>query len=65
MIDRRQRQPASKEPSHAISVEAAVLAPPRQIWWVMTACGAAVLGFASNPAWAGESTERVVHLLEE
>ena len=37
------------------------------IWWVMTACSAAVLvlGFASNTAWAGASTERVAHLLEE
>jgi len=37
------------------------------IWWVMTACGAAVLvlGFASNTAWARGSTERVAHLLEE
>jgi hypothetical protein len=37
------------------------------IWWVMTACGAAVLvlGFASNTAWARGSTERVVHLFEE
>jgi EmrB/QacA subfamily drug resistance transporter len=37
------------------------------IWWVMTACGAAVLvlGFASNTTWARASTERVAHLLEE
>jgi len=37
------------------------------IWWVMTACGAAVfvLGSASNTAWARASTERVAHLLEE
>ena len=37
------------------------------IWWVMTACGAAVLvlGFASNTAWARGSTERVAHLFEE
>jgi EmrB/QacA subfamily drug resistance transporter len=37
------------------------------IWWVMTACGAAVLvlGPASNTAWARASTERVAHLLEE
>jgi EmrB/QacA subfamily drug resistance transporter len=37
------------------------------IWWVMTACGAAMLmlGFASNTAWARASTERVAHLLEE
>jgi EmrB/QacA subfamily drug resistance transporter len=37
------------------------------IWWVMTACGAAVLalGFASNTAWARASTERVAYLLEE
>jgi EmrB/QacA subfamily drug resistance transporter len=37
------------------------------IWWVMTGCGAAVLvlGFASNTAWARESTEQVAHLLEE
>jgi EmrB/QacA subfamily drug resistance transporter len=37
------------------------------IWWVMTACGAAVLllGFASNTAWARTSTEQVAHLFEE
>jgi hypothetical protein len=37
------------------------------IWWVMTACGTAVLmlGFASNTAWARASTERVAQLLEE
>ena len=37
------------------------------IWWVMTACGAAVLvlGFASSTAWARTTTERVAHLLEE
>ena len=37
------------------------------IWWVMTACGAAVLalGFASNTAWAQASTEQVAHLFEE
>jgi EmrB/QacA subfamily drug resistance transporter len=37
------------------------------IWWVMTACGAAVLvlAFASNTAWAQASTERVAHLFEE
>jgi EmrB/QacA subfamily drug resistance transporter len=37
------------------------------IWWVMTACGAAVLllGFASTTARARASTERVAHLLEE
>ena len=37
------------------------------IWWVMTACGAAVLtlGFASNTTWALASTERIAHLLEE
>jgi len=37
------------------------------IWWVMTACGAAVLvlGFASNTAWARGSTEWVAHLFEE
>jgi EmrB/QacA subfamily drug resistance transporter len=37
------------------------------IWWVMTACGAAVLvlGFASNTAWAQASTERVTHLFAE
>lgn len=37
------------------------------IWWVMTACGAAVLmlGFVSNTAWAQASTERVAQLLEE
>jgi EmrB/QacA subfamily drug resistance transporter len=37
------------------------------IWWVMTACGAAVLalGFAANTAWARASTERVAYLLEE
>jgi hypothetical protein len=37
------------------------------IWWVMTACGAAMLmlGFLSNTSWARASTERVAHLLEE
>jgi len=37
------------------------------IWWVMTACGAAVLviGCASNTAWALASTQRVAHLFEE
>jgi hypothetical protein len=37
------------------------------IWWVMTACGAAVLvlGFASDTPWARASTERVAQLLEE
>jgi EmrB/QacA subfamily drug resistance transporter len=37
------------------------------IWWVMTACGAAVLvlGFASNTAWAQRSTQSVTHLFEE
>ena len=37
------------------------------IWWVMTACGAIVLllGFASNTAWARQSTARVAHLFEE
>lgn len=37
------------------------------IWWMMTACGVAVLvlGVASNTAWARASTERVAHLLEE
>ena len=37
------------------------------IWWVMTACGTVVLllGFASNTAWARESTRRVAHLFEE
>lgn len=37
------------------------------IWWVMTACGAAVLalGFASNTALARASTEQVAHLFEE
>src|SRR5580698_8905526 len=36
------------------------------IWWVMTACGAAVflLGFAANTSWALASTGRVMHLLE-
>jgi EmrB/QacA subfamily drug resistance transporter len=36
------------------------------IWWVMTACGAAVfiLGFAANTSWARASTGRVMHLLE-
>jgi EmrB/QacA subfamily drug resistance transporter len=37
------------------------------IWWVMTACGSAVLmlGFASNTAWARASTEWVAQPLEE
>jgi EmrB/QacA subfamily drug resistance transporter len=37
------------------------------IWWVMTALGAVMLllGFASNTAWARNSTERVAHLLDE
>jgi EmrB/QacA subfamily drug resistance transporter len=37
------------------------------IWWVMTACGAAVLamGLASDSAWARASTKRVAHLFEE
>jgi EmrB/QacA subfamily drug resistance transporter len=37
------------------------------IWWVMTACGAAVLmlGFASNTAWARASTKQVAGLLED
>jgi EmrB/QacA subfamily drug resistance transporter len=36
------------------------------IWWLMTACGAAVfiLGFAANTNWARASTGRVMHLLE-
>jgi EmrB/QacA subfamily drug resistance transporter len=36
------------------------------IWWVMTACGAIVLllGFASNTAWARQSTQRVAHLFD-
>jgi EmrB/QacA subfamily drug resistance transporter len=37
------------------------------IWWVMTACGAAVLamGVASDTAWARSSIQRVAHLFEE
>jgi EmrB/QacA subfamily drug resistance transporter len=37
------------------------------IWWVMTACGAAVLalGLASDTAWSRASTKRVAHLFEE
>ena len=37
------------------------------IWWVMTACGAAVfiLGFAANTSWARASTGRVMQLLDE
>jgi EmrB/QacA subfamily drug resistance transporter len=37
------------------------------IWWVMTACGAAMLmlGFMSNTAWAQARAARVAHLLEE
>jgi EmrB/QacA subfamily drug resistance transporter len=37
------------------------------IWWVMTACGAAVLalGLGSNTAWARNSTETVAHLFED
>jgi MFS family permease len=37
------------------------------IWWVMTACGAAVLaiGLASETTWARASTQRVAHLFEE
>jgi EmrB/QacA subfamily drug resistance transporter len=37
------------------------------IWWVMMACGAAMLmlGFAANTDWARTSTDRVAHLLEE
>jgi EmrB/QacA subfamily drug resistance transporter len=37
------------------------------IWWVMTACGAAVLamGMASDTPWARASTQRVAHLFEE
>src|ERR1700731_2831764 len=37
------------------------------IWWVMAACGAAVLalGFAADTAWARASTERVAYLLED
>jgi EmrB/QacA subfamily drug resistance transporter len=37
------------------------------IWWVMTACGAAVLmlGLASNTAWARTSLERVAQLFDE
>lgn len=37
------------------------------IWWVMTACGAAVLaiGFASNTTWARASAGQVAHLFEE
>jgi hypothetical protein len=37
------------------------------IWWMMTACGAAVLamGVASDTAWALASTHRVAHLFQE
>jgi len=37
------------------------------IWWVMTACGSAVLalGFVSNAAWTRASTERVAQLLAD
>jgi len=37
------------------------------IWWVMTACGAAVfaMGLVSDTPWAEASTERVAHLFEE
>jgi hypothetical protein len=37
------------------------------IWWVMTACGVAVLvlGVASNTAWARESTGKIAHLLHD
>ena len=36
------------------------------IWWVMTACGAVVLGLgvASDTDWARSSTERVAHLFD-
>jgi EmrB/QacA subfamily drug resistance transporter len=37
------------------------------IWWVLAACGAAVLGLglAANTAWARASEERVAYLLED
>ncbi len=37
------------------------------IWWVMAACGAAVLalGLVANTAWARASAERVAYLLED
>jgi MFS family permease len=37
------------------------------VWWVMAACGAAVLalGFAGNTDWARTSADRVAYLLEE
>ena len=37
------------------------------IWWVMAACGAAVLalGLAANTAWERASAERVAYLLED
>lgn len=37
------------------------------IWWMMTTCSVAVLvvGVASNTAWARESAERIVYLLED
>jgi EmrB/QacA subfamily drug resistance transporter len=37
------------------------------IWWLMTACGGAVLviGLASSTGWSRASTERIAHLFEE
>jgi len=37
------------------------------VWWVMAACGVAVLalGFAADTAWARASRERVAYLLED
>jgi EmrB/QacA subfamily drug resistance transporter len=51
--------------SHAPGTDFA--AATHAIWWVMAACGAAVLalGFAANTAWARASTERVAYLLED
>jgi EmrB/QacA subfamily drug resistance transporter len=51
--------------SHARGTDFTTATHP--IWWVMTACGAAVLvlAVASNNAWARASTERVAYLLEE
>lgn len=51
--------------SHAHGTDFTTATHP--IWWVMSACGVVVLllGFASNTAWARESTKRVAHLFED
>lgn len=51
--------------SHALGTDFTTATHP--IWWIMTACGVIVLliGFASNTAWARQSTRRVAHLFDD